>query len=363
MTDSSFRLSPAHARALIRAVLERLGASPDAVAATVDQLVEASLTGYDAHGIMRIPTYVKCIGQGTIIPGAVPQIVKESPASALLDAHLGLGPLAARLAVDLAGDKARVTGVGCVSITRANDIACLGSYLWQPAAAGLIALLMVNDGGGGPVAVPWGGTQAFLSTNPLAAAVPRAQGPPLVIDMATSISSFGKVRMRADRGQDIPPDWLIEANGQITQAPHTLVGQPRTSALLPLGSPSAGHKGFGLSLLVDILAGALSGAGCSAGEASDLYRNGVFALAVDPQAFVGLGTFEEQVEAFVAGLKQVRPAPGLDRIVLPGERADRLRRERRASGIPIDAPTRRTLANILADLNLADRYGLGKDAH
>ena len=137
MTDSSFRLSPAHARALIRAVLERLGASPDAVAATVDQLVEASLTGYDAHGIMRIPTYVKCIGQGTIIPGAVPQIVKESPASALLDAHRGLGPLAARLAVDLAGDKARVTGVGCVSITRANDIACLGSYLWQPAAAGL----------------------------------------------------------------------------------------------------------------------------------------------------------------------------------------------------------------------------------
>ena len=345
MTDSSFRLSPAHARALIRAVLERLGASPDAVTATVDQLVEASLTGYDAHGIMRIPTYVKCIGQGTIIPGAVPQIVKESPASALLDAHLGLGPLAARLAVDLAGDKARVTGVGCVSITRANDIACLGSYLWQPAAAGLIALLMVNEAGGGPVAVPWGGTQAFLSTNPLAAAVPRAQGPPLVIDMATSISSFGKVRMRADRGQDIPPDWLIEANGQITQDPHTLVGQPRTSALLPLGSPSAGHKGFG------------------AGEASDLYRNGVFALAVDPQAFVGLGTFEEQVEAFVAGLKQVRPAPGLDRIVLPGERADRLRRERRASGIPIDAPTRRTLANILADLNLADRYGLGKDAH
>ena len=83
-------------------------------------------------------------------------------------------------------------------------------------------VLMVNDAGGGPVAVPWGGTQAFLSTNPLAAAVPRAQGPPLVIDMATSISSFGKVRMRADRGQDIPPDWLIEANGQITQDPHTL---------------------------------------------------------------------------------------------------------------------------------------------
>ena len=358
MTDTSLCLAAAQARAFMTAVLEHMEAPPEAAAATVDQLMEASLTGYDAHGIMRIPTYVSCIQQGTFIPGAGPEIVRETPASALIDAHLGLGPVATRLAVELAGDKARAVGIGCVSITRANDIACLGSYLWRAAEAGLIALLMVNDAGGGPVAVPWGGTQAFLSTNPLAAAVPRSQGPPLVIDMSTSVSSFGQVRMRANQGRAVPPDWLIDEKGQFTQDPHSLVGPSRTSALMPLGGTSAGHKGFGLSLLVDIMAGALSGAGCSTGAESDLYRNGVFALALDPEAFVGLGSFEELVDSFIAGLKQVCPAPGVDRIVLPGERADRMRRERRETGIPIDEPTRRALVQVLADLDLADHYGL-----
>ncbi|NKB72103.1 MAG: hypothetical protein GKR89_33920 [Candidatus Latescibacteria bacterium] len=358
MSDPAFCLSVDRASAFMSAVLYQLGAPPDAATTTVDQLLEASLTGYDAHGIMRIPAYVSCIQKGSFIPAARPEIVKETPASALIDAHCGLGPVATRLALELAGEKARTVGIGCVSIIGANDIACLGSYLWRPARAGLIALLMVNDAGGGPAAVPWGSTQAFLSTNPLAAGVPRSQGPPLVIDISTSVSSFGQVRMRANQNQDVPTDWLIDAEGQFTQDPHSLTGPRRTSALMPLGGTSAGHKGFGLSLLVDIMAGALSGAGCSTGVENDLYRNGVFALALDPEAFVGLGSFADQVEAFVAGLKQVRPAPGIDRIVLPGERADTLRRQRRQTGIPVDVPTRHALVQILDKLDLPDEYGL-----
>jgi uncharacterized oxidoreductase len=328
-----------------------------------DVLLEASLSGYDSHGIMRIPRYVDAIRQGTMIPGAKTEILNETPASAHLDAGWGLGPVTATHAIRLAGDKARQTGIGCVSTTHSNDIARLGSYVLEPAQNGLIALIMVNDAGGGPSVVPWGGTQPFMSTNPLAAGIPREGEAPIVIDVSTGMVAFGKLRMHANRSEPVPEGWLIDHNGESTTDPDTFFAEPPQSALLPLGGLLAGYKGFALGLLVDILAGGLGGAGLSSGAATEREGNGIFAQVIDPAFFGSREHFTAAVETLVNNLKNSPKAPGVDEILIPGERAHRERQQRTAHGISIDGPTTERLAELLRELGLAGRYEMfGKKA-
>ncbi len=350
------RLDSQVMRRLMVDILHRSNVPEDECGIIAETLLEASLSGYDSHGIMRIPKYVDAIRQGTMIPGARLTVLRETPASAHLDAGWGPGPVTATRALRLAGEKARQVGVGCVSTIHSNDIARLGSYLLEPAQNGLIALLMANDAGGGPSVVPWGGIQPFMSTNPLAAGIPRMGEAPIVIDVSTSIVAFGKLRIYANRGEPVPEGWLIDEQGASTTDPNTFFTDPQQSALLPLGGMLAGYKGFALGLLVDILAGALGGAGCSTGAATKREGNGIFALAIDPALFASRDEFIQSVETLVKGLKDSQKAPGMDGITIPGERAHRERQHRAARGIPIDGPTTERLAEILTELGLAEDY-------
>ncbi len=349
-------LESATVQALMQDILQRLDVPPDESAVVAGVLLEASLSGYDSHGIMRIPMYVHEIRQKTMLPGARVECIRETVSSAYLNAHKGLGPVAATEAVRLATQKAEQTGVGCVSIVNANDIARLGSYLLKPAEAGLVALIMVNDAGGGPNAAPWGGIDAFLSTNPLAAGIPWKKETPVIIDISTSVTSGGRLKMLVNREEPVPEGILIDGGGNPTLDLNTFFTDPKQSALLPLGGQVAGHKGFALSLLVDILAGALSGTGCSTGEENGMYRNGVFVLVIDPDKFVSRATFREIVDRFLATLKASRTAPGVDEILIPGERAYRERQKRLKDGIPIDATTWTEIRVILDQIGLGDRY-------
>ena len=319
-------------------------------------LLEASLSGYDSHGIMRIPKYFDGIRQGTMVPGAKIELLNETAASAHLDAGWGLGPVTAIHAIRLASAKARRTGIGCVSTINSNDIARLGSYVLEPAQNGLICLLMVNDAGGGPSVVPWGGTQPFLSTNPLAAGIPRRGQSPIVIDVSTGMVAFGKLRMLANRGEPVPEGWLIDQKGALTTDPNTFFADPQESALLPLGGLLAGYKGFALGLLVDILAGGLGGAGLSSGTEGEREGNGIFIQVIDPAFFGPPQHFATAVETFVTAIKNTPKAPGVEEILIPGERAHRERQQRAAQGIPIDEPTTARLGEILTELGLAKRY-------
>ena len=343
--------------ALMRDIFQGLQVSVQEGALVAEILLEASLAGYDSHGIMRIPMYAAGISSGTIVPGAGVEVLRETTASALLDARAGLGPVAAVAAVDLAIEKATESGVGCVSVVNCNDVARLGGYMVKPAEAGLMAIMSVNDAGHGPDVAPWGGVDPFLSTNPIAAGIPwRQQRAPVIIDVSTSVSSVGVLKMLWNQGKPAPEGWLVDEEGEPTVDADSFFDSPRRSALLPLGGQTAGHKGFALSLLVDVLAGALSGAGCSTGKVRDVDRNGVFVLVIDPEKFSSRSRFEGIVGEFLDGLKKSRHAPGVEEILIPGERAQRERERRLLEGIPVDAPTREKLDEILLELGFAEKY-------
>ncbi len=342
--------------ALMRDILLELQVPSRECALVTQVLLEASLAGYDSHGIMRIPMYVAGIRGGQIAPAAPPEILQETSASALLDARAGLGPVAASRAIDLASEKALATGVGCVSIVNCNDVARLGGYVAKPAQTGLMAIMTVNDAGHGPDAAPWGGVDAFLSTNPIAAGIPWRGRGPVIIDVSTSVSSVGGLKMLRNQGKPVPEGWLVDDKGESTCDADTFFATPKRSALLPLGGQTAGHKGFALSLLVDVLSGALSGAGCSTGKVANVDRNGVFVMVVDPAKFSSRERFEEVVAVFLQSIKASGRAPGVEEILIPGERAHRERERRLREGIPVDAPTRARLEAILLELGLSEKY-------
>ena len=328
-------------------IFARAGVSAEERETVVEVLLEATMAGYLSHGIMRVPLYVEAIRKGRIHPGVRPRVLRRSASALHLDAGHGLGPVTATEAVGQATEMAASSGVGCVSVVRAADVARLGSYVIEPAREGFVCLLLVNDAGGNPNVAPWGSTEPFLSTNPLAAGIPRRGAAPIVIDISTSVAAAGRLKMLAAEGREAPEGWLIDGAGQPCSDPAAALEVPPRAALLPLGGLLAGHKGFALSLLVDVLAGALSGAGCSAGDLESSDRNGLFVLAVDPGHFLGREGFLDRVEEYVQRLKGLPTAPGVEEVLVPGERAHRERERALAEGLRIDpgiwAPVRKLM--------------------
>ena len=345
-------------RQLMHDIFATSGVPDEERAIVVDTLIEASLCGYDSHGVMRIPMFYKGTRDGDMDPRAELEIVQETAASALINAHRAYGPVAATRAMELAGQKARESGIGCVSVTGSCDVARLGGYVVPPALDGQIGLIAVNDGGGSPATAPWGGVEAFMSTNPLAAGIPWKDGEPIVIDMSTSVVALGKLYMKAAAGEPAPPGWIIGEDGNMTTDLDAVLGDPQRGAVLPLGGMEAGHKGFGLSLLIDILCGALSGGGCSTGQSWEINLNCIFALAIDPGRFASASVFDDIASRFIDGVKGTRRAPGVDEILIPGERAFRERERRRRDGIPVYRKTLTDIEEILDELGLSGRYDL-----
>lgn len=352
MSGGMVRMESGRMRELTETIFRRLAVPEAEVRVLADTLMEASLSGYPSHGVMRIPRYVHGIRCGDIVPGASIEVVDETLSVARLDAHQAPGPVSAVHAVRLAMEKAAATGVGVVTVVNGNDVARLGSYLDAPVRAGFLLLMAANDAGGNPAVAPWGGVQPFLSTNPIAAGIPRAGGAPILIDMSTAVASEGQVRMRRNRGEPTPAGWLIGADGAPTTDPNRYWAVPKEAALLPLGGLAAGHKGFALGILVEALAGALSGAGCSAGLMGIPDRNGLFVLALDPERFGSRADFEERIADFASAVKQVRTAPDVEEIALPGEGTARERTRHLAEGVSIDGPTWAQLRNIMASLSI-----------
>ena len=341
-------------RGLIGEIFARAGVPADEGDIVADVLLEATMAGYLSHGIMRVPLYVEAIRRGRIHPGVRTRVLRRSASALHLDAGHGLGPVSATEAVGHATGMAAQSGVGCVSVVRAADVARLGSYVIEPARSGFVCLLLVNDAGGNPNVAPWGSTEPFLSTNPLAAGIPRRGAAPIVIDMSTSVAAAGRLKMLAAEGREAPEGWLIDETGQPCTDPAAALDLPPRAALLPLGGLLAGHKGFALSLLVDVLAGALSGAGCSAGDLDSSDRNGLFVLAVDPEHFLGREGFLDQVEEYVRRLKGLRTAPGVEEVLVPGERAHRERERAMAEGLWLDPGIWAPVRALMDELGLAE---------
>jgi len=336
-------VAPERLRRLAQEVLAALG-TPDAAAACVaDGIVDASLMGLDSHGAIRIPQYVQAVEDGLVDPRAEPAIEREDGGVLTVDGRRTFGQVVAGFAVEAAIARLAQGPQRLVAVTahHASHVGRVGAYVERLAARGYIGIAMVNNHGARPWAAPFGGRERRLSTNPIAFAVPRPGRDPLLVDLTTSATAEGKVRLLRNRGESAPDGWLIDAAGRPTRNPADLYASP-PGALLPLGGMTMGHKGFGLSLMVEVLAGALSGAGCTR-PGADWPGNGFFCLGLDPAGFQPASAVEEAVEGLIRDVKETPLAEGFAEILVPGEPEFRTRARRAAEGIPLDAESWRQI--------------------
>jgi LDH2 family malate/lactate/ureidoglycolate dehydrogenase len=333
------------AQALIQfgqALFQSLGAHADEAFLVARLLVDANLSGHDSHGVMQIPGYVDALAAGLIVPGAGFTRERETPATALLDGHWGFGHRLAHEAVQLAINKAHRCGISAVGAYHCYHVGHLGAYALVAAEVGMVGIIAVNDGGGGQRVVPHGGVAGRLSTNPLAVGLPTGTEKPFILDISTSVVAEGQIRLMRLRGEHMPLGWMIDAIGKGTTDPEAFFRQ--TGSLLPLGG-DAGHKGYGLGLAVDILAGILARAGHSRAPIPP-YNNGLLMIVVDIGRFLALEEFSAEVRSLITYLKSCPQGTGVDEIVYPGERAAYTRLYRRRHGIKIDPETWQRLRTI-----------------
>lgn len=281
------------------------------------ELADATFAGYESHGIGRVKPYLAFMANHTIDPAGRLSVAAETPATSLLDAGHGFGVLRGLEAASLVAGKAKVIGLAAAALRNCGDIARLAPYAERMAEQGLIGLVLANDAGSGLVVVPHGGTRPLLSTNPLAVGLPRPGQRPIVFDLATSQIAVGAAKAAARRGGPVPPDTLIGPDGTEVTDPEALFAG--LAALLPLGGSAFGFKGTALGLLVEVLAGGLSGDGLSGDHPDRRGRNAVFLLAIDPGAFGDPAAFHARIGTFLDRIRTNPPQPGISAVRVPGE--------------------------------------------
>ena len=322
------------------------GAPPAEAAIVANELVDASLMGLESHGVTRYIFYVEEVQSGRIKPGAPIRLVRETPTLALVDCGHNFGPVGANHMVELVVPRARESGMAFAVSQHCHHIGRLGAYVQKLAEQGLFGLGVVNSCKAGHFVVPWGGREGRLATNPLAYGVPSS-GRPIVMDMSTSMIAEGKIRTLMHAGEPVPENSILDAEGQPTTDPKAFYGPPR-GTILPLGG-RLGYKGFGLSLLVEILGSVM------AGEAlTDEYRymNGLALLAIDPEPLGGAGRFRELIDDLSAYVKSSPPAPGHEEVIMPGELDFRRREKRLREGIPLPEETWRLIVEAGATVGI-----------
>jgi LDH2 family malate/lactate/ureidoglycolate dehydrogenase len=320
-------------------VLCALGAPAPTAATVAESLAESNLVGHDSHGIVRLMQYSGWIRQGQIRPDGVASLSRRNRATAVVDGGWGFGQPAARLATAITIEVVAEHGVAATTISSCNHIGRLGEYLRTTAEAGLIAIAFCNSR---PLVAPYGGRAKVMGTNPLAWSVPRESGPAIVLDFATANVAEGKLKLALAEGKTVAPGSIIDRNGKPSVDPAEFY---KGGALLPFGA----HKGSGISMLIELTAGLLSGMGASCAE-QYLGGNGTVIVALDVAAFLPLSEYFAQVEKFCTDLKLIGGNSGTE-VLLPGESEWRTRRERETTGVRVAAETRREITFI------ADRCG------
>src|SRR5216683_5369129 len=316
---------------LIRDALAAAGLPPAHAAKVAELMTEADLTGADGHGIFRLPQYVRRLKAGGFNQRPQIQVTKTAPATAMVDGDNGLGHLVMSRAANEAIAIARENGVSWVGVRRSNHAGPAGLYAEMPVAHGMIGLYAAVANAN-HMAV-WGGTEHLLGTNPLAIGVPTGEGP-MVLDMATTVVSYGTVKKYALQGLEMPEGWFVNAK---TGEPLTDPAKSSEGVLLPIG----GYKGSGLAIMLGLLAGVLNGAAFgrdvvdfNADDASET-NTGHFMIAIEIARFTPLATFTAEVDRHMQDLRQSKRLPGVDVIRLPGERRRQCREERERDGVPL----------------------------
>lgn len=326
-------IAPLDLTDLATGILQGAGLPADQARGTAEHLVESNLMGHDSHGVMRVPGYADSIEKGSIKALGCHIVERETAATAVVDASGCIGILMAYEAMNMAIQKANDVGVGVVTVRRASHIGRLGAFPPLAAAQNSIGVIMLN--GGARFAAPFGGTDRRLPPNPIAISVPTDTDDPMMLDITTSMVAGGKLEVLTARNQQAPEGWLVDGEGCTVTDP-ALLRTPH-AAMLPLGG-TVGHKGYGLAMMVDVMAGALSRAGCSQ-DAPTRGGSGFLCLVLKIESFLEMDEYRAEVRHLIDWIKSSRLMPGHDQIYLPGEIEQQRIRERTASGIPIEEAT------------------------
>ncbi len=331
-------------RSFAHQVMVSVGASDQNATIVADHLAGSNLVGHDSHGIHRLEEYVLAIHEGRVDPKAIPTPVRERATTAVYEAAGVLGQVAGALVTEQVITRALAQGTAVVTARNANHIGRAGVYALQMANAGLVGQVYCSCNGA-PLVAPWGSTERMLATNPIAIAVPTA-GEPILVDVTTSVTAEGKVRVARNSGKLLSPDQILDRDGNPSIRPEDLYAG---GSILPLGA-AMGHKGYGLSVVVDLLGALLGGAG--AAKMDKKFSNNFSLWAVDPEVLGGRAEMERLQQEYFAQLKSAAPKPGVDEIFLPGEPEQRTAAARARDGLPLDAGTLTRLDGLADRLKL-----------
>src|SRR5512136_465679 len=335
----------------IASVLGALGLPESDAATCAARMTESDLRGVDTHGIFRLPHYCQRIRAGGINLRPKVHPVKENAVTALVDGDNAMGQVVMTYAMKLAIKKAAEAGLAWVGTCNGNHAGCAAVYSTMPVAHDMVGMYMtVANGNHMP---PWGGVERVLGTNPLSVAIPAGKEPPIALDIATTVAAAGKVKLAAQKGETMPIGWMIDRKGQ----PLTDPKRAAEGFLMPIG----GYKGYGLNVVIGMLAGVLNGAAFGRGvvdfNKDFVTRNnsGHMILAMRVDNFQSVQAFKEEMDRVIREIRESERMEGVDRIWLPGEMEYYNRKERLENGIPVNPALVAQLRQLASELQLSDR--------
>ena len=342
------RHAPAQVCRFLTTAFERLGLPAGDARTVAELMTQAEVQGSDGHGVIRLAPYARRIRAGGMNLHPDIRVVKEKPAMALVDGDNGMGHLVMKKATEIAIEKARRCGIAWVGSRLSNHAGPASLYARMALDHDMVGMYFAV--GNANHLPPWGGLDMLLSTNPIAVAVPAAEEPPVVLDMATTVTAYGKVKAKAQRGEAMPEGWMIDRTG----APLTDPKRADEGFLLPIG----GYKGYGLAMIVGLLAGTLNGAAMGS-DVVDFNKDDVTVtntgqaiLVIDPDAFGDVAEFKARVDKLVRELRGAERMPGVDRIWMPGEQSHGKRIANEREGLLLPPALLAQLEGLARDLGI-----------
>jgi L-2-hydroxycarboxylate dehydrogenase (NAD+) len=351
---SATRVPASAIASFIQDALAKMGLPAPDAAKVAELMTEADLTGADAHGVFRLPQYVRRLRAGGVNPRPAIKVSKTAPATALVDGDNGMGHLVMAQAAATAVEIARACGVAWVGARRSNHAGAAGVYAAMPLAHDMVGIYSVVASANHMA--PWGGAETLLGTNPLAIAIPAGDEAPVVLDIATTVASYGTVKNYRLQGKQMPEGWMVSSRDG---GPITDPGRSAEGLLLPIG----GHKGSGLALALGLLAGTLNGASFGRdvvdfnADEKSAGDTGHFIIALDIARFTPLASFAAEVDRHLRDLRSSRTLPGFDAVRLPGEERRRRRADRLSNGVPMAGELIVQLDRLALELGLAPVRG------
>jgi uncharacterized oxidoreductase len=321
----------------VRAIFAAAGCAAQEAHEVADHLVEANIVGHDSHGVIRVAKYIDWQKQGMVLANRKPKTLRDEGVLLMIDGQFGYGQSVARAALASAIERARSKGLAVLALRNVGHLGRIGAWAEMAAAAGLVSLHFVNTSGFGILVAPHGGSDRRLSANPIAAGVPMKDAAPMILDMSTCVIAEGKIQVARNKKEPIPAGAILDGKGQPTRDAEVFYANP-PGAILPI----AGHKGSGLSLMCEVLAGALTGGGSSHPDNPTAKRlvNNMLSVLIAADSLCGESAFVADVQRLKSWVKSSPPITPGGEVLVPGEVEQRVRADREKNGIPLDDATR-----------------------